>query len=82
VISNGAFPAIPFVEESEGTAMQTWMGGAMLIEAMMLSFLVALWIAWVSLRGLFWMMPGTGLAPAPIRPPAGQAGRIPARHTV
>ena len=37
--------------------METWMSGVMLIEAVMLSFLVALWIAWVSLRGLFRMLP-------------------------
>ncbi len=61
--------------------METWMSATVLIEATMLSFLVALWIAWMSLRGLFWMMPGTRLAPAPIRPPARQTGRIPARHT-
>jgi hypothetical protein len=47
--------------------METWMGGAMLIEATMLSFLVALWIAWVSLRGLFWMLPAARLDAAPIR---------------
>jgi len=61
--------------------METWVGGALLIESTMLSFLLALWIAWMSLRGPFWMMPGTRVTLAPIRPPAGQAGRNPARHT-
>ena len=39
--------------------METLMGGAMVIEATMLSFLVALWMAWMSLRGLFRMLPAS-----------------------
>jgi hypothetical protein len=39
--------------------METWMNGAILIEATTLSFLMALWIAWMSLRGLFRMLPAT-----------------------
>jgi hypothetical protein len=81
VNSIGTFRAISLCEEREETAMETWMSAAMLIEATMLSFLVALWISWMSLRGLFRMLPGTRLAPAPIRQPARQTGRIPARHT-
>ncbi len=47
--------------------METWMSGAMLIEATTLSFLVALWITWMSLRGLFRMLPATRLNAVPIR---------------
>ena len=47
--------------------METFMSGGLLIEATMLSFLVALWIAWMSLRGLFGMLPGTRLNAVPIR---------------
>ena len=46
--------------------METWTGGAMLIEATMLSFLVALWISWMSLRGLFRMLPAARLDAVPI----------------
>jgi hypothetical protein len=49
--------------------MQALMGGVMLIEATLLSFLLALWLSWMVLRGLFRMMP---LSPrhqaAPARP--------------
>jgi hypothetical protein len=44
--------------------METWMSGAMLIEVTMLSFLLSLWMAWMSLRGLFRMLPARNL---PIR---------------
>jgi hypothetical protein len=47
--------------------METWMSGAILIEAMLLSFLVALWIAWMSLRGLFRMLPATRLNAVRVR---------------
>ena len=47
--------------------MESLMSGAMLIEATMLSFLVALWITWMSLRGLFRMLPATRLNAGPIR---------------
>jgi hypothetical protein len=47
--------------------METWMSGVMVIEATMLSFLVALWIARMSLRGLFRVLPVTRPKTAPIR---------------
>jgi hypothetical protein len=47
--------------------METWMSLAMLIYAMALSFLLAMWIAWMSLRGLFRMLPATRLSAVPIR---------------
>jgi len=46
--------------------METWMSGAMLVEATMLSFLVALWITWMSLRGLFRMLPAARLNAVPV----------------
>jgi hypothetical protein len=55
--------------------MDAWMNAAMLIEATMLSFLLALWIAWMSLRGLFEMLPGRRLEAAPIRPMLRQVDR-------
>jgi hypothetical protein len=47
--------------------METWMSGTMVIEAAMFSFLMALWIAWMSLRGLFRMLPAIRLNAIPIR---------------
>jgi hypothetical protein len=40
--------------------METFMSGAMVIEAALLSFLLALWMTWLVLRGLFQLMPVTG----------------------
>ena len=37
--------------------MEGLMGGVVLIEATVFSFLVALWLSWMVLRGLFRMMP-------------------------
>jgi hypothetical protein len=37
--------------------MNAWMNGAMVIEATLTSFLFALWLAWMSLLGLFRMLP-------------------------
>ena len=47
--------------------METWMSAAMVVEATMLSFLMALWIAWMSLLGLFRMFPAARLNAIPIR---------------
>jgi hypothetical protein len=47
--------------------METWMSGAVLIEVTILSFLVALWVAWISLRGLFRVLPATRLNAVPNR---------------
>jgi hypothetical protein len=47
--------------------METLMSLAMLIYATILAFLLALWIAWMSLRGLFRMLPATRLNAVPMR---------------
>ncbi len=56
--------------------MQALMGGVMLIEATLLSFLLALWLSWMVLRGLFRMMPLFPRPQAvPVRPAPGTASR-------
>ena len=60
--------------------METWMNGAILIEATMLSLLVALWIAWMSLRGLFRVLPATRLNTIPIGSAAQRGTRRRDRH--
>jgi hypothetical protein len=47
--------------------MGPFMDTAMLIEAVMLSFLFALWVAWLGLRGLFRLLPGASLGAVPVR---------------
>jgi hypothetical protein len=37
--------------------METYMSGAVAIEGMLLSFLLALWMTWLALSGLFRLMP-------------------------
>jgi hypothetical protein len=61
--------------------MESLMSGAMLIEATMLSFLVALWITWMSLRGLFRMLPATRLNAVPVRPPSQRGIRAIGHHS-
>ena len=61
--------------------MESWMSGPILIEAAMMSFLVALWIAWMSLRGLFRMLPATRLGAVPIRVAAQRGAGAIGRHT-
>jgi hypothetical protein len=39
--------------------MENFMNGAMVMEVAMLSFLLALWMTWTGLRGLFRLMPAT-----------------------
>jgi hypothetical protein len=52
--------------------METFMSGAMVVEGALLSFLVALWITWLALRGLFRLMPATTRIVQPIRLVANQ----------
>jgi hypothetical protein len=47
--------------------METFMSAAMVIEGVMLSFLLALWMTWLALRGLFRLMPVTTQVLQPIR---------------
>ena len=61
--------------------METWMDATMLIEATMLSFLVALWIAWMSLRGLFQLMPAKRLESVSVLSVPRQSARAMGRQT-
>jgi hypothetical protein len=47
--------------------MESFMNGAVLIQATLLSFLLGLWVTWIGLRGLFRLMPGARPEAAPIR---------------
>jgi hypothetical protein len=38
--------------------MEAFISGMILIEAVLVSTLLALWLTWLALRGLFWLMPG------------------------
>ena len=60
--------------------METLMSLAMLIDATILAFLLALWIAWMSLRGLFRMLPATRLNAVPIRAAAPRGTQTIGRH--
>ena len=60
--------------------MGTFMSGAMLIEGALLSFLVALWMTWLGLRGLFRLMPATSQFVQPARFAANQQQRNRARE--
>jgi hypothetical protein len=60
--------------------METLMSVAMLIYATTLAFLLALWIAWMSLRGLFRMLPAMRLNAVPIRSAAQRGTATIGRH--
>jgi hypothetical protein len=47
--------------------METFMSGAIVIEVALLSFLLALWMTWLALRGLFRLMPVSSRIVQPIR---------------
>jgi hypothetical protein len=51
--------------------METFMGAVMVIEAALLSSLLAVWMTWLALRGLFELMPAAGRHALPIRSQAG-----------
>jgi hypothetical protein len=44
--------------------MQTFMSEAIVLEATLISVLLALWMTWLFLRGLFHLMPATSSAVA------------------
>ena len=46
--------------------MELLTNGAMFVEAVLLSFLLALWLTWLAMRGVFCLMPVT-LRPATVR---------------
>jgi hypothetical protein len=46
--------------------MENFLGDAMVIEAALLSFLLALWISRLGLSGLFRLMPATSRSAAPV----------------
>jgi hypothetical protein len=47
--------------------METFMNGAIVVEAVVISVLVAVWMTWMGLRGLFKLMPVTTQAVKPTR---------------
>ena len=47
--------------------METFMGAAIVIEAGLLSSLLAVWMTWLALRGLFELMPVRNRHAQPIR---------------
>jgi hypothetical protein len=47
--------------------MEIFMSGALVIEGALLSFLLALWMTWLGLRGLFRLMPDTTQIVQPLR---------------
>jgi hypothetical protein len=75
----GASRAISLHEERKETTMETLMSVAMVIYATILAFLLALWVAWMSLRGLFRMLPARRLAAVPIQAAPRGTGTI-GRH--
>jgi hypothetical protein len=60
--------------------METFMNAAVVIEAALLSSLLAVWITWLALRGLFELMPATARHARPIRFEAGQRNQIRSRR--
>ena len=59
--------------------METFMSAVMVIEAGLLSSLLALWMTWLALRGLFELMPTANRQEQPYRLQAGSQ-RIQARR--
>jgi hypothetical protein len=47
--------------------METFLNGAIVIEAALLSFLLALCMTWLGLHGLFQLMPATAKIVQPVR---------------
>jgi hypothetical protein len=60
--------------------MESLIETGMLIEAVMLSFLLALWLGWLGLRSLFRLMPGVRLEAVPIRLAARRTQRVAGRN--
>jgi hypothetical protein len=47
--------------------MRSFMSATFLVEVVFLSFLLALWLTWLGLRGLFRLLPATSRSVAPVR---------------
>jgi hypothetical protein len=47
--------------------MDNFLGEAIVVEALLGSVLLALWMTWMVLRGLFWLMPVRKPAEQPVR---------------
>jgi hypothetical protein len=60
--------------------MEAFIGGAMMMETALLSFLLALWISWLGMRGLFRLMPAKSRSAAPIRFAADRQAGSRSRH--
>jgi hypothetical protein len=60
--------------------MESFVGGAILIEAGFLSFLLALWITWMGLNGVFRLLPATSRKASSIRFVSNQRASSRSRH--
>ncbi len=60
--------------------MKSLMSGAVIIEVALFSFLLALWMTWLGLRGLFLMMPARNHDGRPTRFEANGTETNPQRH--
>lgn len=60
--------------------MESIMGAAIFIEVAFLSFLLALWAAWLGLNGLFRLLPVTSRNTSPIRFVANNGEENESRH--
>ena len=47
--------------------METFIGEAIILEATLASVLLALWMTWLALRGLFWLIPIKDQTAQPVR---------------
>jgi hypothetical protein len=54
--------------------MQTLFDGAMLMEAVLVSLLLGLWVTWLGLRGLFRLLPAGRAEVVPVRLVANRNG--------
>lgn len=81
-MSGGLASLVPILFATNGRpAVQTLMNGAVVVEAVLLSFLVALGIVQLALRGLFWLMPTAGRSVRPARFVADRREAVSKSHT-
>lgn len=60
--------------------METFMSAVMVVEAALLSSLLAVWMTWLALRGLFELLPATNRRAEPVRFQGGLRKRIGGRR--